>query len=397
MATTYYDEAHERQKAGPRATRRGLAIRLVVITLLLGLLGFGLWYFNEMRRQGTAAFFAGNVPPPTPVAAAPAQSGPLPQFLGGIGTVMAIRQVDVSPEVEGRVVQILFEPGAAVSQGQPLVQLNDAPEQADLASFRAQVALAEANVQRTQRLARSDFATQATLDQNQALLEQARAGIARSEALIAQKLIKAPFAGQLGIRQVELGQHVEPETELVTLTDLDRLYVNFTVPEQARAAVRTGQPVEITVDAYPGRTFEARLTTIEPQVDPATRTIKLQATMANPGRLLLPGMFANARIVLPPQPDVVTVPETAVTHTLYGDSVFVVRQEGADKDGKPVQKAVQTFVRTGEVVNGRVAILEGVAAGDLIVESGQLKLQSGAPVRVVAESALKVPAQPPVE
>jgi multidrug efflux system membrane fusion protein len=397
MATTYYDEAHERQKAGPRATRRGLAIRLVVITLLLGLLGFGLWYFNEMRRQGTAAFFAGNVPPPTPVAAVPAQSGPLPQFLGGIGTVMAIRQVDVSPEVEGRVVEILFEPGAAVSQGQPLVQLNDAPEQADLASFRAQVALAEANVQRTQRLARSDFATQATLDQNQALLEQARAGIARSEALIAQKLIKAPFAGQLGIRQVELGQHVEPETELVTLTDLDRLYVNFTVPEQARAAVRTGQPVEITVDAYPGRTFEARLTTIEPQVDPATRTIKLQATMANPGRLLLPGMFANARIVLPPQPDVVTVPETAVTHTLYGDSVFVVRQEGADKDGKPVQKAVQTFVRTGEVVNGRVAILEGVAAGDLIVESGQLKLQSGAPVRVVAESALKVPAQPPVE
>jgi membrane fusion protein, multidrug efflux system len=397
MATTYYDEAHERQKAGPRATRSGLVIRLVIITLLLGLLGFGLWYFNEMRRQGTAAFFAGNVPPPTPVAAAPAQSGPLPQFLGGIGTVTAIRQVDVSPEVEGRVVEILFEPGATVGQGQPLVQLNDAPERADLASFRAQVALAEANLQRTQRLARSDFATQAALDQNQALLEQARAGIARSEALIAQKLIKAPFAGQLGIRQVELGQHVEPETELVTLTDLDRLYVNFTVPEQARAAVRTGQPVEITVDAYPGRTFEARLTTIEPQVDPATRTIKLQATMANPGRLLLPGMFANARIVLPPQPDVVTVPETAVTHTLYGDSVFVVRQEGADKDGKPVQKAVQTFVRTGEVVNGRVAILEGVAAGDLIVESGQLKLQSGAPVRVVAESALKVPAQPPVE
>jgi membrane fusion protein, multidrug efflux system len=316
MATTYYDEAHERQKARPRATRLGLVIRLVIITLLLGLLGFGLWYFNEMRRQGTAAFFAGIVPPPTPVAAAPAQSGPLPQFLGGIGTVTAIRQVDVSPEVEGRVVEILFEPGATVSQGQPLVQFNDAPERADLASFRAQVALAEANVQRTQRLARSDFATQATLDQNQALLEQAQAGIARTEALIAQKLVRAPFAGQLGIRQVELGQHVEPGTELVTLTDLDRLYVNFTVPEQTRAAVRTGQAVEVTVDAYPGRTFEARLTTIEPQIDPATRTIKLQATMANPYRLLLPGMFANARIVLPPQPDVVTVPETAVTHTL---------------------------------------------------------------------------------
>jgi multidrug efflux system membrane fusion protein len=136
---------------------------------------------------------------------------------------------------------------------------------------------------------------------------------------------------------------------------------------------------------------------MEPQIDPATRTIRLQATMANPDRLLLPGMFANARIVLPPRPDVVTVPETAVTHTLYGDSVFVVRQEGADKDGHPTQKAVQTFVRTGEVVNGRAAILEGVAAGDLVVESGQLKLQSGAPVRVVADSALKIPAKPPVE
>jgi multidrug efflux system membrane fusion protein len=119
--------------------------------------------------------------------------------------------------------------------------------------------------------------------------------------------------------------------------------------------------------------------------------------MANPDRLLLPGMFANARIVLPPQPDVVTVPETAVTHTLYGDSVFVVRQEGTDKDGNPAQKAVQTFVRAGEVVNGRVAILEGIGAGDLVVASGQLKLQSGAPVRVVADSALRVPAQPPVE
>jgi multidrug efflux system membrane fusion protein len=397
MATTYYDEAHERQKTGPRATRLGLVIRLVAVALLLGLLGFGLWYFNEMRRQGTAAFFASNVPPPTPVAAAPAEAGPLPQFLGGIGTVVAMRQVEVSPEVEGRVVQILFEPGAAVSQGQPLVQLNDAPQQADLASFRAQVALAEANLQRTQRLARSDFATQATLDQNQALLEQARAGIARTEALIAQKLVRAPFAGQLGIRQVELGQHVEPGTELVTLTDLDRLYVNFTVPEQSRAAVQTNQVVEITVDAYPGRTFEATLTAIEPQIDPATRTIRLQATMTNPDRLLLPGMFANARIVLPPRPDVVTVPETAVTHTLYGDSVFLVRQEGADKDGNPVQKAIQTFVRTGEVVNGRVAILEGVGAGDLVVSSGQLKLQSGAPVRVVADNALAIPAQPPVE
>ncbi|MEK0084431.1 efflux RND transporter periplasmic adaptor subunit [Benzoatithermus flavus] len=393
----YEDSGRRPHDAERRATRKGLVIRLILVALLVGGVGGGLWYFNEFRKQAIRSFFANNVPPPTAVAAVPAEQGPLPRYLGGIGTLVAVRQVSVSPEVQGRVAAIHFEPGAVVKQGEPLVQLNDAPEQADLASFKAQARLAQANLDRTRQLARSDFATQAALDQNQALLEQAQAGIARSEALIAQKLVKAPFAGQLGIRRVELGQYVGPGTELVTLTDLDRLYVNFTVPEQARAVIRLGQPVEITIDAYPGRVFKAELTTIEPQIDPSTRTIKLQATMANPDRLLLPGMFANARLVLPPVPDVVTVPETAVTRTLYGDSVFVVREEGVDKDGRPVRKAVQTFVRTGDVVGGRIAILEGVKPGELVVASGQLKLQSGAAVRVVADNALPIPAEPPVE
>lgn len=397
MATIVYEDAAEAERTPVKRSRRGLIFRLIVVALLIGGIGGGLWFFNEARKQGIAEFFAGNVPPPTPVAAVAAVSGPLPQFLGGIGTVAAIRQVDVSPEVAGRVVEILFEPGATVAAGQPLVQLNDAPERADLANYRAQVTLAEANLARTQRLVGRDFATQANLDQNQALLEQAQAGIGRTQALIAQKLITAPFAGQLGIRAVELGQYVGPGTELVTLTDLDRLYVNFTVPEQARAVVHPGQVVEVTVDAYPGRTFPAELTTIEPQIDPGTRTIRLQATMANPDRLLLPGMFANAKLVLPPTPDVVTVPETAVTRTLYGDSVFVVRQEGGNKGTQPAQKAVQTFVRTGAVVGGQVAILEGVQAGDLVVSSGQLKLQNGGAVRVVEGNVLEPPATAPVE
>jgi multidrug efflux system membrane fusion protein len=397
MATIVYEDAAEAERTPVKRGRRGLVIRLIVVALLIGGIGGGLWFFNEARKQGIAEFFAGNVPPPTPVAAVAAVAGPLPQFLGGIGTVAAIRQVDVSPEVEGRVVEILFEPGATVTAGQPLVQLNDAPERADLANYRAQETLAQANLARTQRLAGRDFATQANLDQNQALLAQAQAGIGRTQALIAQKLITAPFAGQLGIREVELGQYVDSGTELVTLTDLDRLYVNFTVPEQARAAVRPGQVVEVTVDAYPGRTFPAELTTIEPQIDPGTRTIRLQATMANPDRLLLPGMFANAKLVLPPTPDVVTVPETAVTRTLYGDSVFVVRQEGTGQDAQAAQKAVQTIVRTGDVVDGRVAILEGVQAGDLVVSSGQLKLQNGAAVRVVEGNVLEPPATAPVE
>lgn len=392
--TTFYEHADDEPR---RTTRRGLILRLLIVLILTGALGGGLWFFNEMRRQGIAAYFASNVPPPTPVAAQAAEIGPLPQYLGGIGSLQAIRQVTISPEVEGRVVAILFESGQAVKAGTPLVQLNDAPERADLANYEAQAKLAQANLERTQRLARSDYATQANLDQNQAMLEQAQAGIAKTRAQIAQKLVLAPFDGELGIRQVEYGQQVTTETTLVTLTDIDRLYVNFTVPEQSRAQVEVGQKVEFTVDAYPGRGFEAELLTIEPQVDPGTRAIRLQAKFDNRERLLLPGMFADARLVLPPKPEVVTVPETAVTRTLYGDSVFIVQAEGQAAEGQPAQKAVQTFVRAGETVGGRVAILEGVKPGDLIVSSGQLKLQNGAPVRVVEEDPLQATAEVPRE
>lgn len=391
-ATTYEDVNKPSRDTGRRPTRVGLIVRLLVVALIVAGLGYGLWFFNTMRNQGIAAFFASNVPPPTTVAAAPAAVGPLPQYLAGIGSTAAIRQVNISPEIEGRVVDILFEPGAVAKRGDPLVQLNDAPERADLANYQAQLKLAEANLRRTQRLANRDFATQATLDQNTAMLEQARAGIAKTEAMIAQKLVLAPFDGELGIREVEFGQHVEPGTNLVTLTDIDRLYVNFTVPEQTRASISVGQTVEVAVDAYPGQSFEARLTTLEPQIDPGTRTIRLQAKMDNSDRRLLPGMFANARIVLPPQPEVVTVAETAVARTLYGDSVFVVREEGTDGEGKPVQKAVQTFVRTGEVGDGRIAILDGVRPGELVVSSGALKLQSGMPVRVTDGEPLPVTA-----
>lgn len=380
----------------PRPTRTRLVVGLVLMLLLLGLLGGGLWGFNHMREQGIAAYFAGMVPPPTPVSAVKAEQGPMARWLEGIGTLAAVHQVMVSAEVEGRVTAISFEPGAEVKQGQLLVQLNDAPERAQIATYEAQQRLAQSNLERANTLVKRDFGTRASVDQYQAELDQAEAGILQSEAIVAQKQIEAPFAGKLGIRQVELGQHVSPGTTLVTLTALDDLYVNFTLPEQTQGQLTLGAPVEIRVDAWPGRVFQARLTTVEPQVDPATRTIRLQATLPNPDGLLVPGMFANARLVLPPTPDVVTVPETAVTQTLYGDSVFVVKEEPGP-DGKPVQKAVQTFVKTGPVHDGRIAILEGVAAGDQVVASGQLKLQSGAPVQITANSALTLPAQPPVQ
>ena len=393
-----FDETRQRPEGQRKPVSRvRLAVAFVLMALLIALLGGGLWGFNYMREQGMAAYFASMVPPPTAVSAAPARSGPMPRYLNGIGSLTSVRQVEVAPEVAGRVTEILFEAGAEVKAGDPLVQLNDEEERADFGSYQAQATLAQANLGRTTKLANRDFASQATVDTNQSALDQARAGIARTQAIIDQKLIRAPFDGQLGIRQVQLGQYVSPGTTLVTLTDLDSLYVNFTLPEQTRAEVEVGRRVEVRVDAFPGRAFGAELTTVEPQVDPSTRTIRLQATLPNPDKLLLPGMFAHAQLVLPPEPEVVTVPETAVTQTLYGDSVYIVRDEKAP-DGKPVQKAVQTFVETGSVSDGRIVIRRGVQAGDLVVASGQLKLHNGAAVTVAPDStALAVPATPPVQ
>ena len=397
MATVTYDESRpQERRAKGKPSRRRMMVWFVVVALLLAVVGGGLFAFDRFRSKAIADFFASQVPPPTPVAAVAAAIGPMPRYLDGIGTLTAVREVKVAPEVAGRVTAIEFEAGATVAAGAALVQLNDAPEQADLSSFRASEKLALANLDRTRQLARRDFATQANVDENQQALEAARAGIARSQAIIDQKLIKAPFGGQLGLRTVELGQYVGPGDALVTLTDLDQLYANFTLPERDRAAVAVGQPVELRVDAYPGEVFKGEITAIEPQIDPATRVMRLQATLANPDRRLLPGMFANARVVMPPQPEVVSVPETAVDRTLYGDSVFVVAEDGQDAQGKPKLKAVQTFVEAGDRFDGRVAIERGIAAGDLVVASGQLKLQNGAPV-TVASDGLVPPATAPVE
>ena len=185
-------------------------------------------------------------------------------------------------------------------------------------------------MQRSSQLAKRQFEARETVDQKQSQLDQARAKIIKTEALIAQKLIRAPFSGQLGTRQIEVGQYLTPGARIVTLTDLSTLYVNFTLPSQMRSQISVGQRVNVTADAFPGRNFSAEITTIEPQISADTRTMTVQATMPNPDNALLPGMFVNAAVVLPPQPDVMVLPETAVDYTLYGDSVYVIREDGKD-------------------------------------------------------------------
>jgi multidrug efflux system membrane fusion protein len=275
------------------------------------------------------------------------------------------------------------------------VQLNDEPEQADLATFKAQARLAEVTLGRNRKLANQQYTAQQTVDQNESDLAVAQAGISHSQAVISEKLVRAPFTGQLGVRQIEVGQFLNAGTPIVTLTDLDNLYVDFTLPEQMRADLTVGQAVEIRVDAFKGRVFQAKLTTIEPQLDPEMRSIKVQASLDNPQHLLLPGMFAAARVVLASQPDVVTLPETAVDYSVYGESVFILKPKSKGADGQQIYTAEQTFVKTGPRHDGVVAITEGVKPGELVVSAGQVKLHIGSEAVVTGIGKLEAPATAP--
>ena len=366
----------------------------IVVGLALSLLVGGLVWFNYFRGKMIAQFFANNKPPPASVTVATAASAVVPNLLTAVGDLAAVHQVNVTSDVSGRITDIMFTPGATVKAGTPLVQLFDGPDQGDLANFKAQATVAQISLDRAKQLASRQFGPQATVDTAQAAYDQALAGIAKTEALISQKLVRAPFDGELGTRRVEVGQYLTAGTQIVSLTDLSMLYANFTVTEKDSGALKVGQTVRIRVDAYPGRDFEGKITTIEPQIATDTRNIRVQATIANPEKILKPGMFATTTVVLPDKPAVVTVPETSVDYTLYGDSVYLITEK-KEEDGKTSLTAVRTFVQTGNRVNGRAEIIKGLKAGDRVVAVGQLKLQSGAAVAISTDPAPAIPAKPP--
>jgi multidrug efflux system membrane fusion protein len=366
----------------------------IIVGLLLAVLVGALVGFNAFRTKMITQFFANNKPPPATVSIAEAKSEVIPNLLTAVGDLAAVHQVNVTSDVSGRITDIMFTPGATVKAGSPLVQLFDAPDRGDLASFKALATGAQLALERAKQLAARQFGPQATADAAQATYDQANAGIAKTEALISQKLVRAPFDGELGVRHVEVGQYLTAGTQIVTLTDLSTLYANFTVTEKGSAALKVGQTVRVAVDAYPGRTFDGVINAIEPQIATDTRNIRVQATLDNPDHILKPGMFTTTTVVLPDKPAVVTVPETAVDYTLYGDSVFLITEKKED-DGKTSLTSVRTFVRTGNRVNGRTEILSGLKAGDRVVAVGQLKLQSGAAVAISADGPPPIPANPP--
>jgi multidrug efflux system membrane fusion protein len=379
----------------PRARPIRMIRWFIIVGLLLALLVGGLVWFNWFRSQMITHIFATMKPPPATVTVSEAQSEVIPNLMTAVGDLAAVHQVNVTSDVSGRITEIMFTPGANVKADTPLVQLYDAPEQGDLASFKAQATGAQLALDRAKQLAARQFGPQSTADAAQATYDQANAGIAKTQAIIAQKLVRAPFDGELGVRHVEIGQFLTAGTQMVTLTDLSALYANFTVTEKDSATLKVGQTVRVKVDAYPGRQFEGKITTIEPQINTDTRNIHVQATIDNPEHILKPGMFATTTVVLPDKPAVITVPETAVDYTLYGDSVYLIAEKKAD-DGSSSLTAVRTFVRTGNRYDGRAEITSGLKPGDRVVAVGQLKLQSGSAVAISTDPAPQIPAKPPL-
>lgn len=358
-----------------------MKLRLVIMVVALSLFFGALFGYDHYKTLRANANFANFKPPPVPVVVASANLQEVPQALRAVGSLEAVRQLELSPELAGRITAIHFQPGDTVSAGQPLLQLNDAPEKGELQRLRAQARVAALNLERNKKVV-GLAVSQSDLDVQQANREAIEGEIVALKARIDQKLVRAPFAGQLGVSQVNLGEYLTPGDTITTLTDLHALYLNLSLPEQARTLISVGQTVRFRVDAYPGREFNGQIIAIDPQIGVDTRGIALQASVANINGELAPGMFADAHVELPPKKDVLVVPETAITYTIHGDSVFALQREGNDL------RVYRQLVTVGDRFNGNVSILGGLRAGTQVAIAGQVNLQDGTPVEIVDGSTL---------
>lgn len=395
-----------RDQPAPRSISN--VMRFVVATVLSlvvigGLAGTKFAQISSLIKFGKAAQAAG--PPPQAVGTTVAKSVAWESMLESVGSVAAGRGVTISNEIPGVVRAIRFESGARVRAGQILVELDARVEKAQLASLRARHELATTTAARTKRLEAGGAATKAQLEADESQMKTVAADAEALEAQIAKKTIRAPFAGKLGIRSINLGQYLNPGTPITVLESQEAVYVDFTVPQQEVArvpvgtAVRIGLPANTTEPPLPGK-----IAAVDPNIDPVTRSVKLRASVADETAVrdkLHPGMFVNVSVVLPQQSKVVSVPATAVLRAPYGNSVFIVEDRKDEQgkpvsgpDGKPGKVARQQFVRVGSARGDFVAIDEGVKAGEEVVMLGGFKLRNGAPVMVNNSNQL-APSQNP--
>ena len=322
------------------------------------------------------------VPPAETVTTATAKSESWETALGSVGTLTAVQGVNVTAEVSGKVMRIGFQPGAAVRKGDLLVQQDTSSEEAQLPGALSQVALHRANLKRAEQLIKEGIISQSDYDIAVSNSSQAQSQVDTIRAAIAKKTIHAPFSGQLGLRQINLGQMLREGDQIVTLQTLDPIFVDFSIPQQELSRVKIGLPVKLTGDALGSESITGRITAITPLVDAETRNVRLQATVNNPGNRLRPGMYVNASVGLPVRQQVMAIPSTAVLYAPYSDSVFVVEQKKDDKTGKGGLVLRQQFVRLGAKRGDFVSVTSGLKAGESVVSTGVFKLRNGQSVVV---------------
>lgn len=388
----------DHDRAPPRMfLNKPFILTALIVGVLLGALGIFKLVVQPALIKG---FLSKNVPPPATVTTVAASTETWIARLPSVGSLTAIQGIDVASQVSGIVTGIHFDSGTEVNAGDKLVDLDTSVETADLASNEATLRQTDADLARQNDLTRRAIASEATQQNSQAKRDNAAAAVARVRALIAQKRIVAPFAGRIGIRKVELGQYMSSGSAFASLQQLDPIRVDFPVPENELARLKIGQVVEVSIDAFPAQTFKGAIKSLDARVAADTRTLLIRAEIPNPERRLLPGMFAKLNVVIGTPHEEVTVPRTAVTYSLYGDSVYVIVPAPAaaaattGTDG-PGSIAERRFVRISDTREDRVSIGEGLKPGEQVVTTGQLKLQPGGRVRVDNTQPLTPPAERP--
>jgi membrane fusion protein (multidrug efflux system) len=347
---------------------------IVLIAVLGGIKGLQIFRMTAAGKQF--------VPPPETITSFEVQIKAWETLLTSVGTLEAVQGVMVTAELKGKVENIAFEPGAKVLAGDLLVQQDISSETAQLRASEAAVKLAKITLERTRKLLTEKTVSQSEYDNADAQYKQAAAQADNIRATIAKKTIRAPFAGRLGIRLINLGQTLNEGDAIVSLQSFDPIFVNFSLPQQQLAKVRPGLTVRMTTDALPGRTIEGKITAINPAVDAATRNIEIQATAENPEEQLRPGMFVSVNVVLPTLEKVLPIPATAVNYAPYGDSVFVVEEKKNEKNNQPSMIVRQQFIRLGEKRGDFIAVASGLKEGETIASTGVFKLRNGQSVVV---------------
>ena len=349
----------------------GLGLVILVFIVLAGVKALQIKFMIGMAKT--------MLPPPETIAAAVVQPEKWPDSLTAIGSVSADQGVTVAPEISGTVSEIDFESGAEMKQGDLLLRLDSSLEQAQLRASEAQAELARLTAERTKTLLADKTVSQSELDNANAAWKQAEANADAIRATIDKKTIRAPFAGRLGIRLVNLGEQLDVGKPIVSLQSLMPVYADFSLPQQELEKLQTGLKVRVTTDAYPDKKFEGELTAINPALDATTRSVNLRAKFANAEQLLRPGMFVNVEVELPGREDVLAIPSTAVLSAPYGDAVYLI--ESQTTNGVTSLIVHQKFIRTGRALGDFISVESGLQAGDRVVSAGLFKLRNGVAVQ----------------